>query len=48
MNVDQFKDPLCYLCLCSTVVSSLLLLQEVEGLRLTFYKNLSMNSLNVI
>ena len=27
----QFKDPLCYLCLADTVVTSLSLIQEVAG-----------------
>ena len=27
MNVDQFKDPFCYLCLCGTMVLSLPLMQ---------------------
>ena len=31
MNLDQFKDPLCYLCLGGTVPSSLSLTQEVAG-----------------
>ena len=39
MNSSQFKDPLCYLCLHDTVVSSLSLMQEVVGLRLTFHKH---------
>ena len=38
MNRYQFKDPLCYLYLHGAVVSSLSLLQEVVGSRLTFYK----------
>ena len=39
MNWGQFKDPLCYLYLHGTVVSSLSLMHEVVGSRLTFYKN---------
>ena len=35
MNVDQFKDPLRYLCLCGAVVSSLLPMQEIVVSRLT-------------
>ena len=31
MNWVQFKDPLCYLCVCGTVVSSLSLTQEIVG-----------------
>ena len=31
MNVDQFKNPLCYLCLGGDVLSSLSLTQEVVG-----------------
>ena len=43
MNWDQFKDPLCYMCLHGAVVSSLSLMQEVVGSALTlitkmFYK----------
>ena len=39
MNWGQFKDPLRYMCLHGTVVSSLSLIQEVVGSRLTFYKH---------
>ena len=31
MNWVQYKDLLCYLCLCSLVVSSLSLTQEILG-----------------
>ena len=37
MNWAQFKDPLCYLCLHSAVVSSLFLMQEVVGSRLILF-----------
>ena len=32
MNQGQIKDPLCFLCLCGAVVSSLSLIQEAVGL----------------
>ena len=48
MNWGQFKDPLSYPCLHSSVASSLSLTQEVDGSKLTFYKMLSMNSLNSV
>ena len=48
MNQGQFKDPLCYLCLCGSVVSSLSLVQEAVSLStaifLIFEKKLSLNS----
>ena len=37
MNWGQFKDPLCYLCLHGAVLSSLPLVQEAKGSRLTFF-----------
>ena len=40
MNWVQFQDPLCYLCLHGAVVSSLYLMREVVGSRLTFYKKI--------
>ena len=50
MNQGQFKDPLCYLCLYGTVVSSLSLMQETVGLStaifFTFENKLSLNSKN--
>ena len=48
MNQGQFKDPLCYLCLCGTVVSSLPLVQGLWVRDSLFTKKLSMNSLNSV
>ena len=48
-NWGQFKDPLCYLCLRSAVVSPLSLTQEVVGSSHHFNKILnSLNSVKVI
>ena len=43
MNQGQFKDPVCYLCLCGTVVPPLSLTEEVVSS--SFKKNcfLSLN-----
>ena len=48
MNPGQFKDPLCYLCLCGTVVSSLSLMLEAmgSGTEILFIFELSLNLLN--
>ena len=43
----QFKDPLCYLCLHDTVVSSLSRTQEVMGSSYYFNRILSLNSLKL-
>ena len=40
MNWDQFKDSHCHMCLHGTVVSSLSLMQEVLGSKLTLFKNI--------
>ena len=40
MNWGQFKDLICYLCLHGTVVSSLSLIQEVMGSRLSLFAKL--------
>ena len=52
MNVDQFKDPVCYLCHCGAVVSSLSLMQEAVGLSTAiifiFEKKMSLNLLNSV
>ena len=50
MNLGQFKDPLCYLCLGGAVVSPLSLTQEVESSSPHFsnFYFLSLNSVKVI
>ena len=52
MNQGQFKDPLCYMCLCGTVVSFLSLTQEVAGsntaIVFIFDEKLSLNSRNSV
>ena len=48
MIEGQFNDPLCYLCFCGAVVSSLSLIQEAVGsstaILFIFEKKLSLNS----
>ena len=48
MNLDEFKDPICYLCLARTVVASWSLTQEAAGQNKLFkkYYILSLNSVN--
>ena len=46
MNQGQFKDPLCYLCLCGTVVSPLSLVHEVVCSRLTLLQKYLINSVD--
>ena len=41
IKVDQFKDPLCYLCLDGAVVSSLALTQESVGSSHHFFAEFS-------
>ena len=39
INHDQFKDPVCYLCLAGAVVASWSLTQEVAGSKNPFDEN---------
>ena len=48
MNQGQFSDPLCYMCLCAPVISSLPLVQGLWVRDSLFTKKLSMNSLNSV
>ena len=48
MNWDQFKDSLCHLCLHGAVVSSLSLMQEVVGSRLTLFEKIFPNSIESV
>ena len=50
MNLDQFKDLLCYLCLAGTVVAFWSLTREVAGSNnlLTNIIFLSLNSANLV
>ena len=45
MNSDQIKDPLCYLCLAGTVVTTVALTQEVTGSNTLFTIILPLNSM---